>query len=113
MQAVAAEPAYHPPTIVDEAGRSCFDVMNQIGQRDVRSLADEDVKMIRHVVDGDKLLTPSGDDAGEVFLQFIIVFSPDQVLPALYSENNMDVNLCVGVGHDMPLRWSLSQFFLR
>jgi hypothetical protein len=23
----------------------------------------------------------------------------------------MDVNLCVGVGHDMPLRWSLLQFF--
>jgi hypothetical protein len=38
--------------------------------------------MIRDVVDGDKLLILSGDDAGEVFLQFIVLFSPDQVLPA-------------------------------
>jgi hypothetical protein len=33
---------------------------------------------------------------GDVFLQFIVVFSPDQVLPSLYSENNMDV-ICVSV----------------
>jgi hypothetical protein len=31
----------------------------------------------------------------------------------LYCENNMDVNLGVGVGHDMPLLRSLSQFLLR
>jgi hypothetical protein len=41
------------------------------------------------------------------------VFSPDQVLPALYGENNMDLNLCLGVGDDMPLRWSFSQFVSR
>jgi hypothetical protein len=39
--------------------------------------------MIRHAVAGDYLLTLSGDDAGDVFLQFIVVFSPDQVLPAV------------------------------
>jgi hypothetical protein len=33
----------------------------------------------------------------------IIVLAPNQALSALDSQNNMDVNLCVGVGHDMPL----------
>jgi hypothetical protein len=46
-------------------------------------------------------------------LALVMLLLPDQVLPALYSENNMDVDLCVGVGYDMPLRWSLSQFFSR
>jgi hypothetical protein len=46
-------------------------------------------------------------------LALVMLLLPDQVLPTLYSQNNMDLNLRVGVGHDMPLRWSLSQFFSR
>ena len=47
------ESACNPPAIIDESGRSRLNVTNQIGERNVRSLTDEDMKMIRHVVDGD------------------------------------------------------------
>jgi hypothetical protein len=56
-------------------------------------------------------LTLPGDDAGDVF--FLVVFSPDQVLAALYSENNMGVNLCVGVGMIYATLMELIAFFFR
>jgi hypothetical protein len=40
---------------------------------------------------------------GHVLLQLIVVLAPNQVLPALNGKKDMDVNLRVGVGHDMPL----------
>ena len=42
-------------------------------------------------------------------MMLIVILVPKQVLPALNSKNDMDVNLCVGVGHDMPLLRSLPQ----
>ena len=47
------ESARNPVAIIDESGRSSLNVANQIRERNVRSLTDEDMKMIRHVVDGD------------------------------------------------------------
>ena len=69
--------------------------------------------MIWHIVDGEQLLTLPRDDAGHVLLQLIVVFLPKQVLPALNSKNNIDLNLCVGVSHDMPLLRSLPQSGVR
>ena len=47
------ESARNPAAIIDESGRSRFNVAKQIRERNVRFLTDQDVKMIRHVVDGD------------------------------------------------------------
>jgi len=55
----------------------------------------------------------SRDDPGHVLLQFVVVLAPNQILPPPNSENNMDVNLCVGVGHNMPLLRSLARFGYR
>ena len=102
--------ARNPASIIDESGRSGLNIANQIRKRDVRLPADKDVKMIRHIVDGEQLLALSRDDAGHVLLQLIVVLALNQVLSALNSKNDMDVNLRVGVGHDMPLLRSLPQF---
>jgi len=59
------ESACNPPAIIDESGRSRFNVANQIRERNARSLTDEDMKMIRHVVDGEELLSLSRDDPGQ------------------------------------------------
>jgi hypothetical protein len=53
-------------------------------------------------------------DAGDVLLEFVIVFRPDEILPALDGEHDIDVNLRVGIGHarKMPLLTELEIFFL-
>ena len=39
------------------------------------------------------------DHARHVFLQFDLVLGTDEVLPALNREDNVDVDLCVGICH--------------
>jgi hypothetical protein len=39
-----------------------------------------------------------------------MMFTPNQILPPLNGETDMDVNLCLGIGHNMPLLWSLPRF---
>ena len=70
--------------------------------------------MIRHIVDRNQLLLLSGDDAGDVFLQFVVVFRLDEALPAFNGEHDVDVNLHVGVGHaqKMPLLTELENQFI-
>jgi len=57
------------------------------------------MQMVRHIVDGNELLFLTGDDASDVFLKFVIVLRLDEILPAFHREHDMNVDLCVGVGH--------------
>jgi hypothetical protein len=55
--------------------------------------------MIWHVIDRDQLLPLSRDDTGDVLLKLIVVLFLNKALPPLYGENDMDVDLRVGVSH--------------
>jgi hypothetical protein len=55
-------------------------------------------------------LSLSRDDPGHVLLEFIVVLALNQIMSPLNGENDMDVNLCVGVGHNMPLLRSFRDF---
>ena len=61
--------------------------------------------MVRHVVYGDQLILSSGDNASDVLLEFIVTRRLNQRLPAFDCEDDVDINLGVGVGHGkkMPL----------
>jgi hypothetical protein len=59
---------------------------------------------------GAKSLSLSRDDPGHVLLEFIVVLALNQIMSPLNGENDMDVNLCVGVGHNMPLLRSFRDF---
>jgi hypothetical protein len=71
------------------------------------------MQMVRHVIDGDQFLFLTGDDASDVFLEFVVVFGFDEILPAFDGKHDMDVNLGVGVGHarKMPLLTELGNLF--
>ena len=69
--------------------------------------------MIGHVVNGNQFVPLLGNNAGEVFLQLVVVFGRNEVLPAFNRKNDMDINLCVRVCHapNMSLPWSLGNVF--
>jgi hypothetical protein len=69
--------------------------------------------MIRHIVDGYQFLSLTGDNAGNIFLQFIVMFGFDEVLSPFNGEHNVDINLRIGVGHGwkMPLLTELENLF--
>ena len=72
--------------------------------------------MIRHRIDLDQLLLFVGDDAGYVFVELVFVFFGDKGLSCFDGEDNVYVELCIGVYHlyfsnlgcciDIALRWS-------
>ena len=70
-------------------------------------------KMVRHVVYRNQLVLLGGDDAGDVFLQLVVAFRRDEALPAFDGEDDLDVDLRVGVGHarKMPLLTELGSSF--
>ena len=72
------------------------------------------MQMVPHIIDGDQFLFLAGDDAGDVFLQFVVVFGHDEILPAFDGEHDVKVNLRVGVCHarNMSLRTELGNSFL-
>src|SRR5664279_6178447 len=62
------KPSRHPPLLVDVVGGARLDVAHQIRQGDIRPQADQDMRVVRHAMDGAELLTLTADDAGHVFL---------------------------------------------
>ena len=72
------------------------------------------MQVVRHVVDGNQFLVLTGDNAGDVFLKFVVMFGFDEVLSAFDGEHDMDVDLRVSVGHvrKMPLLTELRNLFL-
>ena len=71
------------------------------------------MQVIRHIVDDDQFLFLAGDDAGDEFLQFVVVFRRDEILPAFNGEHDVNVNLRVGVCHapNMSLLTELGNSF--
>jgi len=63
------------------------------------------MQMVRHIIYGNQFLPLRRDDARDVFLQFVVMFGLNEILPAFDGEHDVDVNLRVGVGHGrkMPL----------
>jgi len=55
--------------------------------------------MVGHIIDGNQLLILMSNDAGDVFLKLFVMFGFDQTLPSLYSENNVKIDLGVGIRH--------------
>src|ERR1700722_19605217 len=55
----------------------------------------------------------TGDNAGDVFLELVVVSRLDEVLPAFNGEHGLNVNLCIGVchGRKMPLLTELENPF--
>src|SRR5665213_3303652 len=94
-----------PMFLIDEFRRTGFYIADQIGKRHVRLDADEHVQVIRHIVYGNQFLLFPRDNAGDVFLKFVIVLRLNEALPAFNGEHDMEIDLRVGVGHapKMPL----------
>ena len=69
--------------------------------------------VIRHIVYGNQFLILTGNNAGDVFLKFVVMVRLDEALPAFDGEHDMDVDLRVGVGHasKMPLLTELENLF--
>ena len=99
--------------LVDELRRAGFHVAHQIGKSHVRLDANQQVQMVRHVVYGDQLLFLTGDDAGDVFLQFVVMLRFYEALPTFDGKHYMDVDLRLGIGHapKMPLLRELENLF--
>ena len=104
-----------PIPVVDKSRRIGFDVTNQIRNTLVGLQAHQNVDMVGHAVDGDELLSLIGDDAGGVFMQFFLVFLPNQVLSPVYGEDNVNIDLgeciCHGIFPFLPLFMPLLRSF--
>ena len=55
--------------------------------------------MIEHAIERNQFLAFSGDDSGHVFLQFLATGLSNHTSAARDSEDNVQIDLCVRVGH--------------
>ena len=80
--------------------------------------------MIGHAVDRDQFLILLADDTSDVLLDLLFVIRLNQALSSLNGEDNLNIDLGVGVGHvefwmqpvissNIPLRWSGETISLR
>ena len=74
------KPARRPALLIDEARRVRLNVPHELGERGIGSQADQQMQMIRQIVYRNQFVLLSRDDAGDVFLKFIIVFRGDKAL---------------------------------
>ena len=99
----------NPPLLIDEFRRICFDVSHQIRYSDVGRYANQDVDMIGHGIDLDDGLFFLSDDAHDITVELGFVLFWDDGLSTLNGEDDVYVDLRIGVGHDFstqmtPLR---------
>ena len=93
------EPPRPPAILVNVIGRASLDVADQIREGDIWLQPNQNMRVVRHAVDGNELLALPSDDASHVLLQFLFAFRADQVLPCLDGEHDLNVYLCVCVSH--------------
>src|SRR5882672_7286232 len=55
--------------------------------------------MVRHTMNRQQLLFPFPDNASQIFMELLIVSLVNQALPTLDREDNLDIDLRIGVGH--------------
>jgi hypothetical protein len=96
---LSGEPSVDPLAFVDVVGATRFDVTHQIGERHIWFQPDQDVRVVRHAMHRQQLLFLAGDDAGDVFMEFLLPLRPDEVLPSFDRKDHLDVDLALGVGH--------------
>jgi len=66
------------------AGGVALHFPHQVRQSHGRSETDQDMRVVRHAMDGQELLALVRYDAGNVFVEFFLVLPFDEVLTALY-----------------------------
>src|SRR5258708_6738546 len=57
------------------------------------------MQMVGHIVDRNQLLFLTRNDTGDVFLQLVVAFRRDQVLPAFDGKHSVNIYLRIGIGH--------------
>src|SRR6266540_1979265 len=105
------KPAGHPSLAFDETRRAGLDVANQIRQHQIRLQPNEQVNVVGHVINCNELLSLPRNNARDVFLELVVVLRANEILSAFDGEDDMDIDLRVGVGHarKMPLLTELGQ----
>ena len=86
-------------------------MFDEIGDGLVGFETHENVNVVGFVFDCDKLVLLVFDDSCYVLLQFIFVFARYQALAAFHSKDEVDVELCVGVRHNISLLRSFEKIF--
>lgn len=59
------------------------------------------MQMIAHAIDREHFMLPGFHDAGNVFVQSCFPVRPDQRLPAFGCKNEMQMDLRIGVCHNI------------
>jgi hypothetical protein len=69
----------YPLLTIYEIRRSGLDITNKIRKSSIGSLANQDMNMIRHIINCDQLVTLLGNYACDVLLQLIVMGWVDQI----------------------------------
>ena len=72
------EPSWAPSLTVDEIRRVGFDFLHQVGDRHAGPEPEENMRVVRHAMNGEEFLPLVLDDAGDVFVEFLFVCLADQ-----------------------------------
>ena len=94
----------NPLFSIDEFCRICFDVSHQIRYGGVWCYAHQNMDMIGHGIDLDDGLFFLSDDAYDITVELGFVLFWDEGLSTLNGEDNVYVDLRIGVRHDFPYR---------
>ena len=96
----------NPSLLIDEFCRICFDVSHQIRYGGVWCYSNQDMDMVGHGIDLDDGLFFLFDDAHDIPVEFVFMLFWDEGLPAFKGEDDVYVDLRIGVGHDLPTEMS-------
>lgn len=94
----------NPLFSIDEFCRICFDVSHQIRYGGAWRYAHQNMDMIGHGIDLDDGLFFLFDDADDITVEFVFVLFRDEGLSTLNGEDDVYVDLRIGVRHDFPYR---------
>ena len=85
--------------LINVIRRARLDVAHEVGEHYAGVQTKENVRVIRHTIDCEELLTLPGNDARHVLLQGLFALRSNQVLPRLHREHDLDVDLRIGICH--------------
>ena len=105
--------AANPSLLVDVISRARFYSSDQVRRRFVGLQSQENVRVIWHAVNRDQFLFTLRHDSSNVFLQFLLAIGANNAGAPGDRENNVEIDLRIGVSHCANYMSLLTELALR
>src|SRR5580765_6188013 len=97
--------------LVDPTARPCLDLLQCLGNRDLRRQRDQPVHVVWYTVEQNRITLDVAGNPGEVRIQIVLHLAIDERLAVLGAEYDVHQQIGMGLGHASSRPYRAGEFY--